>query len=214
MKNIQNENINKRIFTNLYYQADELEYEYSYIRYDSTLSSSGVTRINNSDQTLRKKETRETYRGKLGYSFSKAGEKADFHIAALVLGSWKSADRDEGYDYEEIEKMIYPDSTCIESESESGTIDFEVNEYRFEAQLPVGITYHINDKIDLLGGIGFAVSGEKSEFYEESIFSWDLEVNKSIGISCKPVDCCQIDLNFSGTLTSYNSWLINIKYLW
>ena len=181
----------------LYFENDELNRKYKDIREQD------------------KKEERKIYTATLGFGKTIKKNKWNLHYGIKFDGLYGDAKRDESYYNLDYDLYVYPDTVEIDSVSVSGQNNFKIKDWKAVLKVPFGVSYHLNKLVQLYGGIGFKLIRQKFEYFDDNEFNrWETDRYQSFGATISPLECLKIDVNFAGTLTSYASWQLDVKYLW
>ncbi len=182
---------------NSYYINDELDDEYKDIREQD------------------KKEERKIYTTTLGFGKTIKKNKWDLHYGIKFDGLYSDTKRDESYYDLDYEFHVYQGTVQIDSVAISGQNNFKIKDWKAVLKVPFGVSYHLNNLIQLYGGVGFKLIRQKFEYFDDNEFNrWETDSYQSFGATISPIECLKIDINFAGDLTSYAYWQIDVKYLW
>jgi hypothetical protein len=204
-----------RIYMKFNNVMEELTMESNSVQYDSVYFNSADIETRLNEDSRNKIEELETYNGIIGLAKSIYGKSVDYHFGLKLIGAMNIADRDEYSYYLDLDEDIFPDSTIVELDTGEEDLVFEVNSKKLNLQIPVGLNCHISSKFDLYGGFGFELGYKILDYYKDKgQSSWKTSINKSMGISYKPLDQLELDVNFSNSLAYVNHWKANLKYYW
>ena len=156
---------------------------------------------------------RKLYNGSAGYGTNSIFNKWELLYGLKFAGSYSDYKSIENYESYALDESFYADSTVVEENTESYSTFSFAKEYLVSMELPIGITYKINKKIRIFGGLGFKISKRKLKFDNEDDFnSWQTANYHNLGVELNPIEKLQIGINFSESFTDYKYWKIDVKY--
>jgi len=212
---VENDKSINRFFMESHYTQLTLDLEINDSRHQLNYENDELDGEHNDIREQDKKEERKIYTATLGFGKTIKKNKWNLHYGIKFDGLYGDTKRDESYYNLDYDLYVYPDTVQIYSVSFSGQNNFKIKDWKAVLKVPFGVSYHLNKLVQLYGGVGFKLIRQKFEYFDDNEFNrWETDRYQSFGATISPLECLKIDVNFAGTLTSYASWQIDVKYLW
>ncbi len=204
-----------RFFLESHYIQQSTDYQYlnssNYLRYYENELNRERKDISENDKI----EEMEVYTTILGFGKTITKDKWCINYGTKLNGIYGETARDESYYILDFSQDINPDTTYTDSMSTSGENNFMINDWKVTIEVPFGVSYKLNEAVQLFGGMGLELIRQELEYFEDNEFSrWETDRYIAFGTTISPFECLKIDVNFGGDFASFKYWQIDLKYLW
>ncbi len=204
-----------RFFLESHYIQQSTDYEYLSSYHNLDYEDSELNRERKDIYEDDKIEDTELYTATLGFGKAINKEKLDIFYGIKLFGMYGETVRDESYYILDFSQDIYTDTTYTDSTSTSGENNFEIKDWKVVIEVPFGVSYKLNEAIQIFGGMGLKLIRQELEYFEDNEFSrWETDRYVAFGTTITLFECLKVDVNFGSDFSQFNSWQLDLKYLW
>lgn len=204
-----------RFFLESHYIQQSTDYQYFNSYHYLNYQNDELTRERKDISEDDKIENTELYTTILGFGKAVNKEKLDIFYGIKLFGMYGETARDESYYILDFSQDIYTDTTYTDSMSTSGENNFMINDWKVTIEVPFGVSYKLNEAVQLFGGMGLKLIRQELEYFEDNEFSrWETDHYIAFGTTITPFECLKIDVNFGRDFAYFSTWQIDLKYLW